>query len=141
MEKLGVFEPAELQRLLCGESTIDWDLETLRKYTEPKHGYTHESVGYTQFLEVLAELDDGQRRAFLTFATGCPTLPPGGLPNLYPRLTVVRKTVEEKDGLDNVYPSVNTCHHYCKVPVYSSKATLKLKLLQAVQGSEGFDLA
>lgn len=35
-----------------------------------------------------------ERKAFLQFTTGCSTLPPGGLANLHPRLTIVRKVRE-----------------------------------------------
>jgi len=37
---------------------------------------------------------------------------PGGLANLFPRLTIVRKI----DAGDGSYPSVNTCVHYLKLP-------------------------
>ena len=47
-------------------------------------------------------------QAFLAFATGCPTLPPGGLANLHPRLTIVRKTTAANENPDDGYPSVNT---------------------------------
>lgn len=36
-------------------------------------------------------MSSDERKAFLQFTTGCSTLPPGGLANLHPRLTVVRK--------------------------------------------------
>ena len=144
MEKLAVLTPSELRRILCGEQGgCTWDLASLRKYTEPKHGYTRESPGFVLFLEVLDELDDTDRRAFLTFATGCPSLPPGGLANLHPRLTVVRKSAEG-DGVDGgrmdaTYPSVNTCHHYVKLPEYSSKAILRERLMVATT-TQGFHL-
>ena len=32
-----------------------------------------------------------ERKAFLQFTTGCSSLPPGGLANLHPHLTIVRK--------------------------------------------------
>lgn len=143
IEKLAVFTPHELQRIMCGEQGVAWDMASLKKYTEPKHGYTRESVGFLQFLEVLDEFDDRERKRFLNFATGCPSLPPGGLANLYPRLTVVRKTVEDDGGNsgnnDATYPSVNTCHHYVKLPEYSSKEVLRERLLVATT-TQGFFL-
>lgn len=36
-------------------------------------------------------MSSDERKAFLQFTTGCSTLPPGGLANLHPRLTIVRK--------------------------------------------------
>ena len=56
-------------------------------------------------LNVLVDMNADERKAFLQFTTGCSSLPPGGLANLYPRLTIVKKA--ESD--DNTYPSVNTC--------------------------------
>merc|ERR1712108_63078 len=77
----------------------------------------------------------GQRKAFLQFTTGCSSLPPGGLANLHPRLTIVRK-IEAGDGS---YPSVNTCVHYLKLPDYSSEEVLKERLLAATN-EKGFHL-
>ena len=74
-------------------------------------------------------------QAFIQFVTGCGSLPPGGLANLHPRLTVVRK---EASTL-YVYPSVNTCVHYLKLPEYPSEEVLKERLLDAT-GEKGFHL-
>lgn len=74
-------------------------------------------------------------QAFLQFTTGCSSLPPGGLANLHPHLTVVRK---EGEG-DGSYPSVNTCVHYLKLPEYSSEEILREKLLAATK-EKGFHL-
>ncbi|KOB78966.1 putative hect E3 ubiquitin ligase [Operophtera brumata] len=63
------------------------------------------------------------------------SLPPGGLANLHPRLTVVRKV----DAGDGSYPSVNTCVHYLKLPEYSCKEVLRLRLLNATN-ERGFHL-
>ena len=68
-----------------------------------------------------------ERKAFLQFTTGCSSLPPGGLANLYPRLTVVRKVDAAGNGS---YPSVNTCVHYLKLPEYDSEHILRERLLQ-----------
>lgn len=60
----------------------------------------------------------------------------GGLANLHPRLTIVRKV----DAGDGSYPSVNTCVHYLKLPEYSSKDILRARLLDATY-EKGFHLA
>lgn len=49
------------------------------------------SAGFLRLVDVLVEMEPSERKAFLQFATGCSSLPPGGLANLHPRLTVVRK--------------------------------------------------
>ena len=51
-------------------------------------------------------------------------------------MTVVRKTAEEGDE-NNMYPSVNTCAHYIKLPQYKNEAVLKERLLVAIS-TKGF---
>ncbi len=60
---------------------------------------------------------------------------PGGLANLHPRLTIVRKI----DAGDGSYPSVNTCVHYLKLPDYSSEEVMRDRLLMATR-EKGFHL-
>uniref|UniRef100_A0A1X7TZ16 E3 ubiquitin-protein ligase n=1 Tax=Amphimedon queenslandica TaxID=400682 RepID=A0A1X7TZ16_AMPQE len=135
MNKLQIFSPYELRLLLCGEQSPSWTREDILKYTVPKYGYNSDSHGYQRFVNVLVELDSDERKAFVQFITGCSSLPPGGLANLHPRLTVVRK--DSKD--DNMFPSVNTCVHYLKLPEYSSERILKTKLMEATF-EKGFHL-
>lgn len=66
---------------------------------------------------------------------GCSSLPPGGLANLHPRLTIVRKV----DADAGSYPSVNTCVHYLKLPDYDNEETLRERLLMATK-EKGFHL-
>ncbi|PVD26171.1 hypothetical protein C0Q70_13840 [Pomacea canaliculata] len=135
LEKLHLFSPMELGSILCGDQAPSWTKEDILNYTEPKLGYTRESPGFLRFVNVLSHLTADERKAFLQFTTGCSSLPPGGLANLYPRLTVVRKV----DGNDYSYPSVNTCVHYLKLPEYSSEEILRQRLLAATH-EKGFHL-
>ena len=135
MSSLRMFSPGEVRLLLCGEMSPDWTEQDLLAYTQPKFGYTKESPSFLHLISILLEMDGAQRKNFLQFATGCSSLPPGGLANLQPRLTVVRK---EGDG-DTALPSVNTCVHYLKLPEYSSKEVMRAKLLQSTQ-EKGFHL-
>ncbi|KAK0408812.1 hypothetical protein QR680_004174 [Steinernema hermaphroditum] len=135
LSSLRSFAPAELQTLLFGEQCPEWTREDLLKYTEPKLGYAKDSPGFLRFVDVLVDMNASERKAFLQFTTGCSSLPPGGLANLHPRLTVVRKV----DSDDGTYPSVNTCVHYLKLPEYSSKEILRERLLAATN-EKGFHL-
>ncbi|XP_077117150.1 E3 ubiquitin-protein ligase HECTD1 isoform X4 [Ranitomeya variabilis] len=135
MEKLGSFSPEEVQMILCGNQSPSWSAEDIINYTEPKLGYTRESPGFLRFVRVLCGMSSDERKAFLQFTTGCSTLPPGGLANLHPRLTVVRKV----DATDASYPSVNTCVHYLKLPEYSSEEIMRDRLLAATM-EKGFHL-
>lgn len=129
MEKLHAFKQHEVQLMLCGEQAPKWTYDELMLYTEPKYGYHKDSPVFIRLLEVLVDMSGNERKDFLQFATGCSSLPPGGIANLHPRLTVVKK---EGEG-DGSFPSVNTCVHYLKLPEYSSKEMLRTKLLAATK--------
>ncbi|KAJ8291152.1 hypothetical protein GJAV_G00021980 [Gymnothorax javanicus] len=135
MEKLSSFSHKEVQMILCGNQCPSWTSEDIINYTEPKLGYTRDSPGFLRFVRVLCGMSSDERKAFLQFTTGCSTLPPGGLANLHPRLTVVRKV----DATDASYPSVNTCVHYLKLPEYSSEEIMRGRLLAATM-EKGFHL-
>jgi len=135
IEKLGPFSPNEVKSMLCGDQSPVFTREDIIKFTEPKLGYTRESPAFQKFVNVLVNFTDAERKAFLQFTTGCSSLPPGGLANLYPRLTIVRKI----DAGDGSYPSVNTCVHYLKLPDYSSEEAMREKLLAATT-EKGFHL-
>jgi len=135
MDKLAVFTPSEVRTLLCGDQDPVFTKEEVIKYTEPKLGYTRESAGFQKFVNVLVGMTGVERKSFLQFTTGCSSLPPGGLANLHPRLTIVRKI----DAGDGSFPSVNTCVHYLKLPDYSSEEVMKEKLMLAT-AEKGFHL-
>ncbi|XP_054653507.1 E3 ubiquitin-protein ligase HECTD1 [Dunckerocampus dactyliophorus] len=135
MEKLSSFSHKEVQMILCGNQSPSWTADDIINYTEPKLGYTRDSPGFLRFVRVLCGMSSDERKAFLQFTTGCSTLPPGGLANLHPRLTIVRKV----DATDSSYPSVNTCVHYLKLPEYSSEDIVRERLLAATM-EKGFHL-
>ena len=89
------------------------------------------SPGFQRFVNVVCALDADERKAFVQFVTGCSSLPPGGLANLHPRLSVARK-----NDIQSSYPSVNTCYHYLKLPEYSSEEILRDRLLTATREKE-----
>ena len=153
MERLGSFNPEEVRTMLCGDQCPVFTREDIIRYTEPKLGYTRESAAFQKFVNVLVNFSGSERKAFLQFTTGCSSLPPGktgpsfvrlrssfcflagGLANLSPRLTIVRKI----DAGDGSYPSVNTCVHYLKLPDYSTEEVMKERLLMATR-EKGFHL-
>merc|ERR1719323_2280593 len=135
LEKLAPFSPSEVKSMLCGDQSPVFTREDIIRFTEPKLGYTRESPAFLKFVNVLVDFTDAERKAFLQFTTGCSSLPPGGLANLYPRLTIVRQI----DAGDGSYPSVNTCVHYLKLPDYSSEEVMREKLLAATR-EKGFHL-
>jgi E3 ubiquitin-protein ligase TRIP12 len=58
---------------------------------------------------------------------------------LHPPLTIVRKAAENNsDNInpDSFLPSVMTCVNYLKLPDYSSKEIMKLKLTTAIRDGQ-----
>ncbi|XVE76239.1 hypothetical protein DITRI_Ditri12bG0156800 [Diplodiscus trichospermus] len=134
IKHLLIFTEEELERLLCGECDF-WAFNELLEHIKFDHGYTASSPPIINLLEIIQEFEYAQRRAFLQFVTGAPRLPPGGLASLNPKLTIVRK--HSSNSADTELPSVMTCANYLKLPPYSSKETMKEKLMYAITEGQG----
>jgi E3 ubiquitin-protein ligase TRIP12 len=104
----GVLSPEELAVLLSGGSSsgsggsggggggrkggpLGSDPLAILAQLDCAHGYSASSPAVQALVKVLAKLTPTDQKAFLRFVTGSPRLPLGGLGNLRPRLTVVRK--------------------------------------------------
>jgi E3 ubiquitin-protein ligase HECTD1 len=135
--QLRAFTPLELRSMLSGEASVNWTKEELVEHLEPRNGYDAESPTFLHLVQVLAEMGENDRKDFLRFATGVRVLPPGGLKNLEPKLTVVRKHCDTDPNAH--FPSANTCFHFLKLPEYSSQEILLARLRTALQhGMDGF---
>lgn len=93
--------------------------------------------------QVLQDMNEPERRLFLRFLTGNPTLPAGGLHGLKPCITVVRRESDNSSiNSDEYLPSVMTCVNYLKLPPYSTREVLASKLHAAMrQGQAAFHLS
>jgi HECT-domain (ubiquitin-transferase) len=140
VDALSVLHYTEIESLLCGDGSVVWDIETLKQNIIPAHGYSLNSRTFANLLTLLTQLTADEQKMFLEFATGYPRLPLGGFEKLTPKLSVVKKDVQDEP--DMCLPSVMTCQHYLKLPDYSSFEILKSKLLFAVQeGRQAFHLS
>ncbi|CAL5389539.1 unnamed protein product [Camellia sinensis] len=135
IKHLQFFSEEELERLLCGEREFWTQSNELLDHIKFDHGYTSSSPPILNLLEIIREFNQELQRAFLQFVTGAPRLPPGGLASLNPKLTIVRKHSSQCADAD--LPSVMTCANYLKMPPYSSKETMKEKLLYAITEGQG----
>lgn len=133
---LALFTPEELS-MLFGQSKEDWSIETLVDSIKADHGYNMDSRSIRNFLDILTSMDDMERRQFLQFITGSPKLPIGGFKNLTPPLTVVCKSHEPPLMPDDYLPSVMVCANYLKLPDYTTKEIMKLKLFLAMKEGQG----
>lgn len=131
---LRVFSIKELDDILAG-CTQTWDEETLMAHTRVDHGYTKSSQTIKNLFKVLSEMGKEDQKLFLQFVTGCPKLPIGGLANLKPPLTIVKKASGK--NADSFLPSAMTCTNYLKLPDYSSITVLREQLYRAIRDGQG----
>uniref|UniRef100_A0A0D9W2Y2 HECT-type E3 ubiquitin transferase n=1 Tax=Leersia perrieri TaxID=77586 RepID=A0A0D9W2Y2_9ORYZ len=150
ISSLQIFAPQELDCLVCGRQEL-WKPETLVDHIKFDHGYTAKSPAVVNLLEIMTEFSPEPQHAFCQFVTGAPRLPPGGLAVLNPKLTVVRKHSTATNtsnapgavhSVDDDLPSVMTCVNFLKLPPYSTKEVMQMKLLYAINEGQGsFDLS
>ncbi|UJR37286.1 hypothetical protein I4U23_029995 [Adineta vaga] len=137
---LKCFYPDELHQVFCGSGSTElWELKVLLESTRCDHGYNLNSRAVKWLFDIMINFDIDEQRAFLQFVTGSPRLPVGGFRMLHPPLTIVRKTAENNSdniNSDSFLPSVMTCVNYLKLPEYSSKEIMKLKLTTAIRDGQ-----
>ncbi|KAJ3577246.1 hypothetical protein NPX13_g3321 [Xylaria arbuscula] len=137
---LSMFNQSELQRLIGGDSS-EIDVEDLRRntiysglYAMGDDGQEHPTISY--FWDIMRKLKDSERRDVLKYVTSTPRAPLLGFAQLKPQFSI-RDGGNDEERL----PSTSTCVNLLKLPVYKSAATLRAKLLYAVQSGAGFDLS
>jgi len=135
-----LFSPDELTRLL-GNETENWSKETLASVIHADHGYNNFSPQIAWLVEIMSDFSKEDRRKFLRFMTGSPRLPFDGFKGLSPPFTVVLKHCENGLKPDDYLPSVMTCANYLKLPCYSSREIMLHKVVQAMNGNDGFLLS
>ena len=146
IKRLAIFTESEIATLVAGERSPEpWSASYLRDHMVLDHGYDTGSPAIGHLVRVMSGFDGKERRAFLSFITGSPCLPYGGLAALRPNLTVVCKlppgvASPQKGGpqqCDEGLPSVMTCANYLKLPPFSSEAIMREKLLYAISEGQG----
>jgi len=146
LEACRIWSEKELASIIMGASVNDdacWTLEHLSAHVKAQHGYTSDSRCFRDLLACMSAFVPEDRRKFLTFVTGAPSLPIGGFSGLKPPLTVVKKEAPPAPlAPDQFMPSVMTCANYLKLPEYSSADILKQKLeLAMCEGQSAFLLS
>jgi ubiquitin-protein ligase E3 A len=85
--------------------------------------------------QVVHSLDEPQRRRLLFFITGSDRVPIKGLAHLTPPFVIT-----PNGGHSDRLPTAHTCFNHLLLPVYGDKATLRARLLLAIENAEGFGL-
>lgn len=137
---LSMFNQSELQTLIGGDSS-EIDVEDLRQNTQyggvyqiGDDGEEHPTIKL--FWQVMHTIEDEDRRKVLKYVTSTPRAPLLGFSQLNPRFSIRDSSADEAR-----LPSTSTCVNLLKLPRYSTEATLRAKLLYAVNSGAGFDLS
>lgn len=131
---LALCTPVELEQLICGNPTLDFD--ALRAGTEHKDGYGPDHECILWLWEILRDFTKEQRKKFLAFTTGSSRSPLRGLHELH--MKVVKAGPDRYSG--SRLPTAHTCFNTLILPYYKSKNLLYRKLVIAIENSEGFGL-
>ncbi|XP_067382652.1 probable E3 ubiquitin-protein ligase HERC4 [Channa argus] len=129
---LELFQPNELQAMVIGNTNYDWN--ELEKSTEYKGEYWNDHPTIRLFWEVFHDLPLEKKKLFLLFLTGSDRIPILGMKSL-------KLVIQPTGGGEHYLPVAHTCFNLLDLPKYTSKETLREKLLQAIDHNQGFNLA
>eukprot|EP01083_Nonionella_stella_P012935 36526_1 len=124
----------ELELLICGNQTLDFDaLEVACKY---EGGYNDDHEVIRWFWDILHSFNHQEKKQFLKFFSGSDRAPLRGLGKL--GMLVQKATGDNYNGQQ--LPTAHTCFNALLLPAYGSKELMRQKLLAAIRYSEGFGL-
>jgi E3 ubiquitin-protein ligase HUWE1 len=132
-----LLDPHDLNLMLLGESFID--VADLENHTTLV-GYFNDSPQVIWFWELLYDssvFTQKKLHELLRFATGDSSVPLGGFKNLRESFKLDRVPSMNPDQR---LPTASTCFFTLDLPEYSNKDILRMKLIQAIELSWGFDL-
>lgn len=126
-----ILDEKELELIICGTQELDFN--DLKAGCIVGDGYDENSETIKLFWEVVMEFNHELKKKFLFFLTGCDRAPVKGLQSL--------KMIIGRYGPDSdKIPCAHTCFNFFLLPDYMDKNKLRLKLMIAVENSEGFGL-
>eukprot|EP00163_Fabomonas_tropica_P003775 TRINITY_DN1333_c1_g1_i1.p1 TRINITY_DN1333_c1_g1~~TRINITY_DN1333_c1_g1_i1.p1 ORF type:complete len:2228 (+),score=681.47 TRINITY_DN1333_c1_g1_i1:938-6685(+) len=134
---VSMFDPSELELLISGLPDID--IDDLRVHTEYGGGYNQSSPVIRWFWEVVSSFTNEEKAKLLQYVTGTSKVPLEGFAALKgmsgPQKFQIHKTYTPTSHL----PTAHTCFNQLDLPVYTSRAQLKDRLMLALTaGSAGF---
>ncbi|OJD11248.1 hypothetical protein AJ78_07946 [Emergomyces pasteurianus Ep9510] len=137
---LSMFNQSELQTLVGGDAG-EIDVADLRRNTVYSGVYVigddnQEHPTIKLFWDVLQSMTNAERQKVLKFVTSTPRAPLLGFSHLNPRFSIRDSSADEER-----LPSTSTCANLLKLPRYTSRDTLKEKLMYAINAGAGFDLS
>lgn len=138
---LVVLNHEELEKVMCGETTIDvddWKEHVTYRGVYKKRGVNHESIQW--FWNVVAnKLTEEEKQKLLQFITGSSRVPVGGFRNFQEGNSLLI-SIESISQTQSVYPRAHTCFNRLELPIYQSEDELELRLRDSLEYTNGFNL-
>lgn len=129
LASLSLFQPSELELAAVGSRELDFDdLEYAATY---EGGYTAKHPTIFWFWRVAKAMSAEEKQKLMSFATGSPRAPVGGLKST---VFKIQRNGPDSDRL----VSSSTCFNTLLLPDYASEKKLKAKLLQSIEHNMGF---
>ncbi|XP_070202594.1 E3 ubiquitin-protein ligase NEDD4-like isoform X3 [Littorina saxatilis] len=133
---LQIFDENELELLMCGLQDID--VNDWKQHTAYKGEYNPNHPVIISFWKAVYSFNNEMRSRLLQFVTGTSRVPMNGFAELYgsngPQLFTI-----EKWGIPTQLPRAHTCFNRMDLPPYESYASLRSKLVTAVENAQGFE--
>uniref|UniRef100_A0A915Q3I1 E3 ubiquitin-protein ligase n=1 Tax=Setaria digitata TaxID=48799 RepID=A0A915Q3I1_9BILA len=132
---LSIFDPNELELLVCGLQKID--VKDWKDNTLYKGGYTPSHPVIQNFWKCLLAFDNEMRARLLQFVTGTSRVPMNGFRELYGSNGPQKFTIERWGSAD-MLPRAHTCFNRIDLPPYTNFHEMKERLTTAIENSEIF---
>jgi E3 ubiquitin-protein ligase HUWE1 len=138
-ELVSIFTPQELEMLTCGMPEIDVDdMQMHCTYVN----YDRQSEPIRWLWLILQQFSQEQRAKFVSFVTGSSKVPLEGFKALRGQEGVITRMSVHRSYNTQGLPCAHTCFNQLDLPDYPDEATMRKKLLLALEeGGEGFGLA
>ncbi|CAG9534504.1 unnamed protein product [Cercopithifilaria johnstoni] len=132
---LSIFDPNELELLVCGLQKID--VKDWKDNTLYKGGYSPSHPVIQNFWKCLLAFNNEMRARILQFVTGTSRVPMNGFRELYGSNGPQKFTIE-RWGSTDMLPRAHTCFNRIDLPPYTNFREMKERLTTAVENSEIF---
>ncbi|KXS22341.1 HECT-domain-containing protein [Gonapodya prolifera JEL478] len=134
---LRMFNQQELQMLLSGSSSLDIDLQDLKRNVVYAQGFDESHPTIANFWKIVErDFTPEERSLLVRFVTSCSRPPLLGFSELNPKFSI-RSSGEDENRL----PTASTCVNLLKLPVYKDESQMRTKLRYAINSGAGFELS
>ncbi len=124
---------SELELILCGQNTSEYNFKELEKVTLYDDGYHKDHPVIRWFWSFVSALSLESRKKLLVFVTASDRIPLNGLQSLS---FIIQRNGPSSDRL----PTALTCFGRLLLPEYDNELLLRDRVMTAIENAAGFGL-